>query len=199
MFLMNFNLLESGVYLLAYFMGAIPFSKLISQAKGVDLSTIGSGNYGASNVYRALGIRYALLTFLLDLSKGLIPTYIAITLFANPFHHILVGATTVLGHMFSCFLRFRGGKGAATGIGVLVAIAPQVAALIIPIAAFLIWRFRVVSIATLISSLITPVLLWELSYPKPYFYTVTGICVFIFWAHRGNVKRLVMGKENKVR
>ena len=109
---------------LAYVLGAIPFSVIISRLKGVDLSTIGSWNFGATNVYRALGIGYALIVFLLDAIKGAIPVWIAMTTFASPVIHVVIGFTAIFGHSFSLFLGFKGGKGVATAAGVFSVLTP---------------------------------------------------------------------------
>ena len=116
--------------LFSYFISAIPFGVIVSRLKGINLRSVGSGNIGATNVYRALGLKYAIIVFLLDGIKGFIPTYIAINIFSQSWIHVCIGCLTILGHSLSCFVKFKGGKGAATGIGVLVALSPLVSIII---------------------------------------------------------------------
>src|SRR3954462_3646734 len=99
---------------ISYFLGSIPFGLLVGLAKGVDPRKAGSGNIGATNVGRLLGGRYFALVFTLDLLKGLIPTAAAVAASSDVFVWLLVGFATIVGHMFSLFLKFKGGKGVAT-------------------------------------------------------------------------------------
>ncbi len=181
----------------SYVLGALPFSLIVSRIKGIDLRKVGSGNLGATNVYRAMGFKYALVVFLLDAIKGYIPTHIALNL-TDPSMHILVGFMAIVGHSLSPFVKFKGGKGAATGIGVLMAISPDVCSIVALIAIAMIAIFRYVSLATILCSLLTPLLLWGFGYPIEYVTFVGIISAFIIVRHRPNIQRLLTGQENKV-
>ena len=108
----------------AYLCGAIPFGFLIGKMRGVDVRTVGSKNIGATNVFRTVGKTWGLLAFLCDFLKGLVPVILA-QRFGGAHHlPLAVGLMTVVGHMFTCFMKFKGGKGIATGFGMLVGLIP---------------------------------------------------------------------------
>ncbi|MFQ5655558.1 MAG: glycerol-3-phosphate acyltransferase [Planctomycetota bacterium] len=111
----------------AFLLGAVPFSFLVGKARGVDLRQVGSGNVGATNLARSRGLRWAVIAFLLDAGKGTLPVLVLSALApAPPWPAVLAGGSAVLGHCFSPYLRFRGGKGVATTAGVLAALNPRV-------------------------------------------------------------------------
>lgn len=171
---------------------------VIATLKGVDLRSIGSGNIGATNVYRAMGLKYAIIVFLLDGLKGWGATALIMTLTPNPIIHVVIGSIAIVGHSLSCFVRFKGGKGAATGIGVICALSPVICLIIIGIAASLIYLTRYVSLTTVTCSIITPILFIGFGYPSAYFILLSLIGLFIIYRHRGNIKRLIQKKENKI-
>lgn len=183
---------------ISYCLGAIPFAILISRLKNVDLKKVGSGNIGATNVYRAMGIQYAALVFGLDLIKGTLPTLAAKFFFASPMLHVVVGSLAILGHSFTPFAKFKGGKGAATGLGVLLALNPGVFLVMTGLAALIIKTTRYVSVATMSCSVLTPFLLFIVKDPIEYVLFVLPISVFIILRHRSNIIRLLEGKENKI-
>ena len=121
------------LYLASYLLGSIPFGLIVGLLHGVDIRKVGSGNIGATNAYRALGNVGGAITFILDVGKGLVPPLVTVAVLGPQFkthevitHSVFVGATAVLGHSFSPFLNFKGGKGVATGLGVLLGVAPIV-------------------------------------------------------------------------
>jgi glycerol-3-phosphate acyltransferase PlsY len=187
-----------SLLLLAYGLGAIPFAYWAGKLKGIDLRTVGSGNLGATNVYRVLGLRYAVLVFVLDAVKGFIPTYLALNFFEQPWIHIVIGCMAVVGHSLSFFVKFKGGKGAATGMGVLAAISPDVFSILLVLAVTGIFLFRYVAPITIACSVLAPLLLWWFDYPIPYIGIVTLASLFIVWRHRANIVRLIRGQENKI-
>jgi glycerol-3-phosphate acyltransferase PlsY len=183
--------------LFTYFLGAIPFSAWVAQVKGIDLRNVGSGNYGATNVFRALGFKYALLVFILDMTKGYIPTLLALQSDSTWFH-IGIGALAIIGHSFSPFVKFRGGKGAATGLGVLLGLSPAVFGSIFAVAIIGIFITRYVAPVTILCSLLAPLLFYLLDYPESYIIFTSCIAVFIIWRHKANIQRLIQGKENRI-
>jgi acyl phosphate:glycerol-3-phosphate acyltransferase len=188
----------SVLLLLTYFLGAIPTSLLISKWKKIDLRSQGSGNLGATNVFRVMGWKYALPVFLFDGFKGALPVFFAIQFYTDPRLHVLVGFIAVMGHSLSIFIKFKGGKGAATGLGVLLALEPIAFLIIIVLAFSLIGLFRYVAPVTLLCCVLTPILFYVLHSPSAYIWFVTCICLLIIGRHHSNIKRLIQGKENKI-
>jgi acyl phosphate:glycerol-3-phosphate acyltransferase len=207
-------LLLAGV---TYFIGSIPFGLIIGKAKGIDPRTAGSGNIGATNVGRLLGGRYFAIVFILDMLKSLVPMLVAGAMVpaANRdwrinFALLLVGLAAILGHQFSVFLKFKGGKGVATSAGVVLGLfpyytAPAVVALLTFIFVFLIWRY--VSLGSIVAAGMFPVYFltigiwrqWDVfgaRFPLLIFAVLMGL--LIIYKHRGNIARLRAGNENKI-
>lgn len=202
----------------AYLIGSIPFGYLIGRAKGVDIRTAGSRNIGATNVGRVLGRKWGCLCFALDVAKGLLPVLVAGLLLrpaqgAPELHRqaawLGVALGCILGHMFTLWLGFRGGKGVATSLGVVLGFYPYytgagLAALAMWIVAVLIWRY--VSLASIIASGAFPLLLvgacrlagWPVADLWPLLAFALVIAVLIVVRHRTNISRLLSGTENKV-
>lgn len=182
----------------AYLLGGIPFSAIVTRLKGVDLTAIGSGNFGATNVYRALGFRYALLVFALDACKGALATWWATTMFESLIIHIVVGFVAIFGHSFSLFLGFKGGKGVATAAGVFSVITPIPFGITFVAVIAVIYATRMVSVGTLLACVLLPVLLVVFNEPMMLVRLVGIIAGFIIWRHRGNISRILKGTEHKI-
>jgi len=190
--------LQYSYGIIPFFVGAIPFASLIASFKKIDLRRVGSGNVGATNVYRALGWKFGILVFLLDGAKGYFPVYVGTYYSDNPWVHIGVGALTVLGHSFSPFLKFKGGKGAATTAGVLCALAPDVFGILFAVGLMLILAFRYVALTSIVCGLLAPLLLYLFDYSEAYVGIMTLLSVLILIKHRSNILRLIQKKENKI-
>ena len=187
-----------GMLLFSYLLGGIPFGLLVSWFKNLELRTLGSGNIGATNVYRALGLRWAILVFVLDAFKGAGSVLLAQYFLGKGWYAGLCGLFSVFGHIFSPYLRFRGGKGVACGFGVMLVLAPWASLLSLLVWALLVaWR-KLVSLASLLASIILLILLWLFSLPLWVVGVGMGICLLVFWAHRANLARLLSGKELKI-
>jgi len=182
---------------IAYLIGSIPFGLILSRLKGVDIRSQGSGNIGATNVFRVMGWQWGILVFLLDGLKGYGPTLLAHAITEQSAYIILVGAMTIVGHSLSLFVNFKGGKGAATGLGVLAAIAPDVFGVVFLTAAILIYTTPYVAPVSLLCSLLAPILLYVFGYQLSYVGVVSAIVVIIFIRHKDNIKRLLRGEENR--
>jgi acyl phosphate:glycerol-3-phosphate acyltransferase len=181
----------------AYFLGAVPFGVLIARARGVDITKIGSGNIGATNVHRALGWKAGLVVMALDASKSLIPALIAKALGFSVEISLLAGFVAVLGHCASPFLGFKGGKGIATILGSAIGATPLVAAggLSVFMALFLLTGYvSVGSIAAVLSAILFAYLL---RYDPPVIAAYTLVALFIIYKHRLNIRRLLRGEEPK--
>lgn len=182
----------------AYLAGSIPSSWIAGRAAGVDLSRQGSGNLGGTNVYRVLGLRYALPVVAVDVAKGLIPTWFFPVWDGNgaPQLALAYGLCAIAGHVWSAFLRFRGGKGVATSGGVVIALAP-VAALV----GALIWGgvvllTRTVSVASLAAATTLPLVAWLLDAPVETVAFTACLALLVWGTHRDNVARLMKGEEH---
>jgi glycerol-3-phosphate acyltransferase PlsY len=184
---------------LAYLVGAIPFSVIITKLKSIDLTKVGSGNLGATNVYRAMGLPYALLVFLLDALKGTLVVWLTMTLFSSPILHVLIGFTVIFGHTFSLYLGFRGGKGVATASGVFAILAPVPFGITFAVVILIILVTRIVSIGTLVGCVLLPALMVYFGTSKIILYAILPISIFIIVKHRSNIARLIKGTENKLK
>jgi acyl-phosphate glycerol 3-phosphate acyltransferase len=199
------SLLAAVVWLASYLIGAIPFGYLIARARGVDIFAHGSGNIGATNVGRILGKPFGILVFLLDFAKGAIPTAVAWHLVGDDNGLVAVGAglAAFLGHLYPIYLGFRGGKGVATGAGVVAVLLPGPA-----LVAILTWlavasATRYVSLASIVSvvALVAFYLLergkFEFADPRTWFALFAGGLVVV--KHRTNIARLRAGTESPLK
>jgi acyl phosphate:glycerol-3-phosphate acyltransferase len=187
----------------SFLLGAIPFGLVIARLhSGVDLRRTGSGNIGATNVARTLGIKYGMLALILDMAKGFLPAWGACHFYAGetalvPFEAAGAGLAAFLGHVYSPFLHFKGGKGVATTLGVLLAIMPAV---LIPALAIFLVVVAVtgfVSAGSLAATLIMPPAAYVLGYSFWAWGMALIVAVVIFIRHRENIGRLRRGEENK--
>ncbi len=181
---------------LSYLSGSILFGELIARSKGVNLREVGSGNVGATNVGRALGKKYAVLVFFLDMTKGFLPTLIAglWTGWGSP-GVAIAGSLSVMGHMFSVFAKFKGGKGVATAFGVVLAVSWTSALILIALWGLLLFTTGYVSVASVLVSLTAVPLFILLGYPLPLKLMALLIAGLILYKHRSNLKRLAKGEE----
>jgi acyl phosphate:glycerol-3-phosphate acyltransferase len=194
------NILSKSLLLLAAFLlGSIPFGIIIAKVKGIDLKKVGSGNIGATNVLRSLGKWPAAITLCGDILKGTLAVALARYFEAGLIWEGIVGIFAILGHNFSVFLRFRGGKGVATSLGVLMIYAP-VAALV----TLIIWFGVVVftkysSLGALISFALLPltIVLFDATDKRKLLITLF-ITAIIFFRHKDNIQRLIRGTERKI-
>ncbi len=185
---------------LSYLFGAIPFGYIIAKVfKHVDIRTIGSGNTGATNVYRSISKSLGVLTLILDVLKGFIPVYLVSFIFPDfQWMIISVAFVTIIGHTFTIFLSFKGGKGVATACGAFLAINPL--AVLICFIAFVIVLaiFKYVSFASIVAALMLPISLYLLN-SLPEIVVFAGlISLLVIARHISNIKRLLNGTENKI-
>ena len=184
--------------IVGYLLGSIPFGLLLTRAGGLgDIRRIGSGNIGATNVLRTGNKTLAALTLLLDFAKGL--AAVLIGGLWGPGAALVAAGMVVLGHMFPVWLGFRGGKGVATALGVLIALAPWVA-----LAAGLVWLatvaiFRYSSLAALVAALLSPLYAWLLTREIQPTEVVAFLALIIILRHHANIRRLFRGEESKIR
>jgi acyl phosphate:glycerol-3-phosphate acyltransferase len=185
--------------LFAYLLGAVPFGLVIGKCAGVDVRDQGSRNIGATNVSRVLGKRLGILTLVCDGLKGFVPMYLAALLLPeSPHREALVactGAAAVLGHMFPVYLRFRGGKGVATGLGVFLYLSPLATLISFVLFVGTVALSGFVSAGSLVASALIPLWLYLLGASPLVTAIAAVIAVLIWFKHRENILRLVQGKE----
>lgn len=182
----------------AFAAGAVPFGYLIGRAAGVDIRRVGSGNIGAGNLLRTLGWPAALLTLLLDASKGALPVAVARWGGLPSEWQAGLVAAAVLGHVYTPFLGFRGGKGVATTLGGLVAASPWVAATSAGIWVVIAAASRFASLAALVAAAVLPVITWWLDDRAGLVPLAVLLAALVVWRHRGNMVRLVRGTEPRI-
>jgi glycerol-3-phosphate acyltransferase PlsY len=181
-----------------YLLGAVPFGVLVGRAvKGVDIRDYGSGNIGTTNAYRVLGARAGTLVLICDVAKGAIPALLS-GFFFPPWLAVILAVLPAVGHMRSIFLRGSGGKGVATGAGIVLGLMWPV--LLIVLAAFLLVLFsvRMVSVASIAAAVVFPVVTWLTGQPLPYLIVSLVLSPLIIVAHHGNIVRIVHGAERRL-
>lgn len=185
----------------AYFVGSFPFGAWISRLRGVDILAVGSGNIGATNVYRTLGPVIGITVLVLDVMKGMAPALAAKLLFRDQdncaLNALLSGLAAVLGHCFSPFLKFKGGKGIATGLGALLGASPLVAVCALGVFVVCVAITRYVSLASILAAF-SVVVFGILFKDGPILTCIYGgLALFIVYKHRGNISRLLNGTERR--
>jgi glycerol-3-phosphate acyltransferase PlsY len=182
----------------AYLIGSIPTGLLLAKAfGGVDIRSAGSGNIGATNVYRTMGRKVGLLTLLGDCVKGVIPVVAAKSLGLPVAWVALVGLSAFLGHVYTIFLGFKGGKGVATALGVFLAASPWAVLAVLVIFSLVLYKWRYVSLASITAAALMPSLV-ALLYKQPALVGMTlVIAALVIFKHRENIQRLKAGTENK--
>ena len=188
------------VIVASYLLGSLLFSVLISRlVKGVDIRSHGSGNAGATNTLRVIGLGPALLVFVLDLAKGVTAVLLASWVVPDAeWVQVASGLAAICGHNWPVFFKFRGGKGIATTIGMVVALAPMagIAAGVVAILSIVFTRY--VSLGSLLFTALFPVFVFALSYSSELFWGSLVITAFAWFRHRTNIVKLVQGRENKL-
>ena len=185
----------------SYLLGAIPTSYLAGRLiRGIDLREHGSRNLGATNLYRVLGWRYAIPVGLFDVAKGLVPVLVfAPRVSSSELFALICGLTAVLGHAFSVFVRFKGGKGVATAAGVMLGLTPVALAVAAAVWVVLVYLTGYVSLGSIAAAAVFPVAVFVLDPPaRPeMLWLDVAVAAAIIWFHRGNIQRLLKGTENR--
>jgi glycerol-3-phosphate acyltransferase PlsY len=198
-----------GAVVVSYLLGSIPAAYLAGRSHGIDLRKHGSGNLGATNVIRVLGTKIGLLVFAFDMAKGGVPVALFprwVPTSAMPLHDptifaIVCGVAAIFGHVRPIYLKFgRGGKGVATAAGVFLALAPIQTLLTLVIFAVVMLSSGFVSLGSLISAVMLPVLIAatpSIGVRSPLFVVSVLLAAFVFWTHRANISRLRKGEEHR--
>lgn len=185
--------------LLAYTMGSFPTSYLVGRLRGIDLRQHGSGNLGGTNAYRVMGASAGIPVVLVDVLKGFFPAYFFPLWDGSTTGNLALvyGLAAIAGHVWSVFVRFRGGKGVATGAGVLIALAPMSALISLLVWVGIVAITRYVSAASIAAATLVPLTAWLTDEPGATVAFCAAIALFVWWTHRTNLRRLARGEENR--
>lgn len=180
----------------AYLIGSIPFGLLIARARGIDIRQVGSGNIGSTNITRALGFHWGLVVAILDASKAYLPALVAHQLSPNHWQMLVISLMPVIGHIFSIWMGFKGGKGVAATFGLLAFyFGLPLFALFMVIWYLTVKWVKLMSLVNLVVGLLLPLAFWLKYRTTPYILFGVVLCGIIWWSHRENLKRLLKGKE----
>ncbi len=187
-------------FVLGHVCGSVPSGLWLVQAfHGIDIRNYGSKNIGTTNVFRTVGPKTAVLVLITDAFKGILAVGIMSYFFHNPLLDVVTALGALLGHNYSLFLGFKGGKGVATALGLLIFMMPKVA-----VASFGIWLVcvlltRYVSLGSIMAAVFTPPLAWYLGYPSAYVIFSVVAAFFVVLRHKENIHRLLTGTESKIK
>lgn len=187
-----------------YLVGSIPFGFLIVKwVRGLDIRQVGSGNIGATNVTRILGKPWGWTCFGLDFLKGFVATFILSSMFFDinadwVLPQLLATIAVVSGHNWTCFLKFKGGKGVATAAGSLFGMTPLVVLTCLLIWIVVLLFSKMVSLSSIVASLCLPLLMWYFDQPQMYFILSCLLALVSLYRHKDNIKRIWQGTENKI-
>jgi acyl phosphate:glycerol-3-phosphate acyltransferase len=188
---------EILIVIAAYLLGSIPTGLLLARAFGVDIRSAGSGNIGATNVYRTLGRKVGVMTLVGDCLKGLVPVLAAKYFGFSGGWIAMVGLAAFLGHVYTVFLGFKGGKGVATAMGVFLGVSPAAVLAALVIFSLVLWKWRYVSLGSITTAAAMPVLIALAGKESFIILMSLVIAAIVIFKHRGNIERLKAGTENK--
>ena len=187
------------ILILSYVLGSIPngliFGKIIWNK---DLRTVGSKNIGATNAWRSIGKPAGIFIFLLDFLKGALSVCLAKIFIGSALAMTLAGILAIVGHSFSCFLKFHGGKGVATGLGGIAVLMPKITLIVFLIWLAIVYVTRYVSLGSIVASICVPIFAFISSCPKEFIIFGLVAAIFIIVRHKPNIIRLMNGVENKI-
>lgn len=196
----------------AYLIGSVPFGWIVGKLRGHDIRNEGSRNIGATNVFRCVGKKWGVFAFILDFLKGLVPTIVAAgyasshpSLAGAGYFAFITGVMAVVGHMFTCFMKFKGGKGVATGFGLLMGIIPALAGTAFAIFLLMVLISHYISVGSIVAAAFLGISVWfPIPYlngvppPMPVCALVTALTAFVIYKHKANMVRLAAGCENRI-
>ncbi len=185
------------ILIIAYLIGSFPTGLLIAKSQGIDITKIGSGNVGATNIARSISKKAGIITLLIDLAKGLLPVLLVSNINSINYLSSLVAIMTVLGHCFSIPKFLKGGKGVATGLGAVLGLSPTIGILALLIFALVFKLRKIVSLASLIAVSLVPFLGLILTSNWNFSTHLLIISLVICYKHRENIHRLLNGEEQE--
>ncbi len=210
----------AAILLLSYLIGSIPFGVIVAKSKGIDIKAHGSGNTGGTNVFRTLGPKYGLSVILLDALKGVIAVVFVSQLYyidpvalnnQTPFQditiiRIMAGIFAIIGHIWSVFASFKGGKGVATALGMMLSITTVDMLVALGIFIIVVGVFKYVSLGSIMAAITVPLTLFirqnifhaEVQGYGTLLPFVAAVAILLIYMHRSNIQRLLKGNENKI-
>lgn len=196
--------------LAAYLLGSIPTGYLVAKAKGIDIRSVGSGNIGATNVFRILGKSAGIFVLLVDALKGFLACHlipiVVLKLFGDAtgsqpqfaeWLSIMAGIAAILGHNYTCWLKFKGGKGIATSAGVLIALVPGAFLMVLAVFLIVVFLSRIISLASIVAAICLPFAVWILQGSPTMIAVMTALGALAVYKHKANIGRLLNGTENR--
>ena len=188
------------ITILGYLIGSIPNGLIIGKKLyDVDLRQFGSKNIGATNAFRTLGLWPAVWVFLSDAAKGVIAVYLANYILETPIALLMAGIAVIAGHNWSIFLKFTGGRGVATALGVIAVLVPKVTILVFLIWAVIVYVTRYVSLASIVAAVFVPIFMWFMGERLEFLYFGIIAALFVVIRHKPNIGRLIKGQELKIK
>ncbi len=195
--------------LIADLLGSIPTGFLVAKARGVDIRTVGSGNIGATNVFRILGKAAGVFVLVVDAAKGWLAVFVVAKLVSGWFYpeagssalewfRLCAGIAAILGHNYTCWLHFKGGKGIATSAGVLVALVPKPLLVVLAIWIIIFALSRYVSLASIVAALSLPFAAWAFGETRTIIFVTAALAALAIYKHKANIQRLINGTENRI-
>ncbi len=183
---------------IGYLIGSIPWAYIITKRfKNIDITKKGSGNLGSTNVYRTSGIKIALVVYILDMLKGLLPILIG-NYYNMTDVGVLASLAAVIGHCYSPFMNFKGGKGVAVSSGLILGINVYMFIILVIIQFGILFITKIMSVASISSAILFPVFTYYLYGSSVKFYVALFVGIFVIYKHRENIKRLIKGEEKKL-
>jgi len=183
----------------AYFLGSIPTGYLVAKARGIDIRSVGSGNIGATNAFRVLGAPAGITVLLVDAIKGFIACrFIAFGPNPGETHHMIAGVCAILGHNYTCWLKFKGGKGIATSAGVMVAWTPVGFAIAATTFAIVLAISKYVSLSSICAAIALPIGVWLTGGSLRMIVLTSLVSAMAIYKHRSNIQRLMAGTESRI-
>ena len=189
------------IIILSYLLGSLPTGFLVGKyLKDVDLRTLGSGSTGATNVLRNVGKLPALFVFIIDVGKGLIAVKIAQYYTDQGFLQVIAGISTIAGHIWPIWLKGKGGKAVATGLGMFLAFSWKVGLASLGIFIIVLAKTKFVSLSSISAAVLLPIFMFFYlgNFMHPYFFVSFIVSLLVIWKHRTNIKRLLKGEESKI-
>lgn len=184
--------------IIAYLIGSVPFAFLLSRRSATDLRTFGSGNLGAANVLRASGVRAGVLVALLDVAKGAASVAVAMRLGAGGAAPAAAGFAAIIGHIYPVWLKFKGGKGVATACGVFAVLTPLAVPPSLLVFLVAVWATKYISLGSILASMALPSIAYATGASAATLVSAVAAAAIIIFRHRGNVTRLIGGKERRL-
>ena len=185
---------------LAYFLGSFTTGFLTGKwLCGIDIRQYGSKNIGTTNMFRTLGVYPASIVLIVDILKGVLSVVFAMYLTPNIGVHLLAAALAIVGHNYSCWLGFKGGRGVATSLGILLTLMPLTSLLVFAVWALIVFITRYVSLGSIIGAALTPILAYYFEYDLKIQLFSGFMALLVIVGHKDNIKRLLTGTENKIK